>query len=89
MVAYSSAVIFVHLLLLSYGFLFASATGSVDGEREVIVEGRIFNITSGNDTFNLECGPECKRKVYKFLQKLMTLASSICKHYIALYNLSE
>lgn len=62
MVAYS-AVVFVHLLLLSGGFLVASATVSVDGEREVVVEGRIFNITSGNDTFNLECGPECKRKV--------------------------
>ena len=63
MVAYNSAVTFVHLLLLSYGFIVASATAAVGGEREVIVEGRIFNITSGSDTFNLECGPECKRKV--------------------------
>ena len=63
MVASTFAAIFAHLWLLSYGFISASATASVSGEREVIVEGRIFNITSGSDTFNLECGTECKRKV--------------------------
>ena len=57
------AVIFTHLLLFSFG-LIAFATVFVDpGSTEVTIEGRIFNITSGNDTFNLECGPECKRKV--------------------------
>ena len=64
MVAYlRSAVLFFHLLLLSYGFIDVSASVAVRGEGEVIVEGRIFNITTGSDTFNLECGPDCKRKV--------------------------
>lgn len=63
MVASTSAAICVHFLLLFYGFIATSATATVSGEREVIVEGRIFNITFGSDTFNLECGPECKRKV--------------------------
>lgn len=63
MVASTSAAIFVHFLLLFYGFVATPAIASVSGEREVVVEGRIFNITFGSDTFNLECGPECKRKV--------------------------
>lgn len=61
------------LFALSTYFLIPATAGLLEGRKRSVegqLESTIFSVTSGNGSFNLDCGPECNRKVSSVLNML-------------------